>query len=817
MANPRIIRRTGGPSGFKLLPAVLITLFLLAGGSLIISTPDRVSGAPEGYVTFEDLLTLYPAQVIKSGDDYNVIGDLDLPATRPLFIGPGERILFDENVSLNLIGPPIFQGTSANMAYLGPMSGEKTWSGISLMEADPSAFPIFQNVTITGANMGIRSQASDVLIKDSIISNCSADGLDLKGPLGTGRTIRIEDTEISGNGFYGIHILKVEKAEISGLTVSECGTGIRAYKSNIESMDLKIENSKSLGLNLVDSEVWLDGLDMSTLNGSTNIQILTLNSTVRIFDGRISDGRTCISSLTGSTLYLDGVRIKDSFTDGIQTDNVELTIMNSEITGSGESGLHMERSNFKVSSTSLLNNGGGSGGFTFSSIYTDRSRGKVEGCTITGSGYSNVHALDSLITIGNTTLGATESEKLLLDGGSRIDLVDVLPPSNIAYMDQVSSVRYFITPRVTLLDYSSRSPIPGGQVDMKNIDNEWVASAYTGPDGSTDDMMLLVIESNSEGTFTHLPVSVIAQKDGYEVSSYEMVTPQIMMEIEMYPPNSPPSISLITPVNGTKYNGSMEISGNLVDDLGIFWVKLRFDGGLYSTHKEFDTIIGGSFTLTLPTANLSGGIHTLWVHAFDGSHISSPESRTILIIDPKTDDSDQDGIPDREEDRDGDGVLDDDETDPNDPDTDGDGLIDGIEVDLSDGNSTDPRNPDSDGDYLKDGFEDQNGNGRVDPTETDPLNKDTDGDGVNDKDDKFPLNPDLISDTEENEGAIWVLILSTLLIIILIAVVYLFIVKTRGGTGRPSQEEERTARRGPTPGGRKPIDRKERTRKGPRR
>jgi hypothetical protein len=328
-------------------------------------------------------------------------------------------------------------------------------------------------------------------------------------------------------------------------------------------------------------------------------------------------------------------------------------------------------------------------------------------------------------------------------------------------------------------------------------------------------MMLLVIESGSAGTFGHLPVSVITQKDGYEVSSYQMDSPQDTLEIEMYPPNSPPSISLITPVNGTKYNGSLEISGNLVDDLGIYWIRLRFDGGLYSTFKEFDTLTGGSFTLTIPTGNLSGGIHTLWVHAFDGSHISPPESRTILIIDPKSDDSDQDGIPDREEDKDGDGVLDDDETDPNDPDTDGDGLIDGIEVDMSDGNSTDPRNPDSDGDYLKDGFEDQNGNGRVDPTETDPLNKDTDGDGVNDKDDKFPLNPDLISDTDENEGAIWVLILSTLLVIILIAVIYLFIIKTRGGAAKPPQEEERIERRGPIPGGRKPVDRKERARRRP--
>ena len=119
-------------------------------------------------------------------------------------------------------------------------------------------------------------------------------------------------------------------------------------------------------------------------------------------------------------------------------------------------------------------------------------------------------------------------------------------------------------------------------------------------------------------------------------------------------------------------------------------------------------------------------------------------------------DSDSDGLPDSFEDKDGDGVVDDDETDPRDADTDGDGLCDGNKaVDgvctagedkdgdgVVDDDETDPKKPDTDGDGLCDGAnpvdgackggEDKNGNGNVDNGETDPKKPDTDGDGIPD-------------------------------------------------------------------------------------
>jgi hypothetical protein len=95
-----------------------------------------------------------------------------------------------------------------------------------------------------------------------------------------------------------------------------------------------------------------------------------------------------------------------------------------------------------------------------------------------------------------------------------------------------------------------------------------------------------------------------------------------------------------------------------------------------------------------------------------------------------------------ENDRDGDGLSDIEEsllgTDPNNPDSDGDGISDGDEV----RNGTDPTDPDSDGDGLTDGEEDY--------YNTDPNKKDTDGDGWDDKWEidhgTNPLVPDTDSD-----------------------------------------------------------------------
>lgn len=122
---------------------------------------------------------------------------------------------------------------------------------------------------------------------------------------------------------------------------------------------------------------------------------------------------------------------------------------------------------------------------------------------------------------------------------------------------------------------------------------------------------------------------------------------------------------------------------------------------------------------------------------------------------PNDVDSDDDGLSDGDEDRNHDGVIDADETDPRLFDTDGDGLSDGLErgvvepltssragvfgtdvnvfvPDANNATTTDPTKADTDGDGLSDGVEDRNFDGAVQPNESDPLDLDSDDDGLSD-------------------------------------------------------------------------------------
>ncbi len=789
-----------------------LTLMLLLSSMILISSPGT-DGAPEGYVTMDDLISQFPSAIVEVGDDHRIIANLQLPATKPLFLGPGDRVLFDEGIFLNMSGAPLFEGTLADPVYLGPYVEEEYWGGINLLEADISTPSIIKNITLEKAIIGIRSHNSDLHIYDSKIDNCSRNGLDIKGPIGNDNFINIERTNVINSTYYGIHLLKVEDARIASSTIMECGTGIRTYGSSLKIDGLEVLDSGNIGMNPVNSDIWAEQVSFVSISGSTSIQMLILNSTVQMFNSQISGARTGISIMTGSDVHLDGIRSDNIFTDGIQVREANLNMLNSEIDDSGESAFHLVDAIVTVSGTTMNNNGRGTGDFVFSTIYSEGSVAKFESCSFIGSGYAHVHSISSSITIGNSTLGAIFNEKLVLDEGSVLKLVNTIPPSDTSYLDDGSMLKYFLTITVDLIDYETSETVAGGQVDLRNVDGDWISSGYTGPDGETEPLLVLVLEKSSTVANSHLPITVIAQKDGYEVSTYDMEIHMQDISMKMYPPNDAPNIALIGPVNGTTATDNILIEGILTDDLGIFSLKIRFDEGQYRTFEDMQTDTGGHFDLTVPLGNLSGGLHTLWVHAFDHTHISPPDTRRIIVIDPRVNDSDEDGIPDIDEDVNGNGIVDEGETDPNNPDTDGDLIIDGIEIDESDGNSTDPLDPDSDGDYLTDGFEDQNQNGRVDDNETDPNDPDTDNDSVNDREDMYPLDPFRTRDITEDGDSTAVIILATIFIIALVVAVYLFIVKTKGSVrSAPVRHEDKTEPRHKSKEGR---DTQERKKSGP--
>ena len=104
------------------------------------------------------------------------------------------------------------------------------------------------------------------------------------------------------------------------------------------------------------------------------------------------------------------------------------------------------------------------------------------------------------------------------------------------------------------------------------------------------------------------------------------------------------------------------------------------------------------------------------------------EVDTVMSTNPNQADTDGDGLNDSYEAL----VL---LTDPTDADTDSDGIDDGVEVGGLYGNpaqASDPRNNNTDGDLLDDGDEDKNGNGLIDANETDPTRREDSGDFDND-------------------------------------------------------------------------------------
>ena len=104
------------------------------------------------------------------------------------------------------------------------------------------------------------------------------------------------------------------------------------------------------------------------------------------------------------------------------------------------------------------------------------------------------------------------------------------------------------------------------------------------------------------------------------------------------------------------------------------------------------------------------------------------ETDGITSTNPLDSDTDNDGLNDSHEAL---TLL----TDPTNVDTDGDGINDGVEINGQYGSppqASDPRNNNTDGDAFDDGDEDKNGNGVIDSNETDPTRREDSGDFDND-------------------------------------------------------------------------------------
>ncbi|MFO8051058.1 MAG: right-handed parallel beta-helix repeat-containing protein [Thermoplasmatota archaeon] len=769
-------------SPMSILVPLVCLIFLI---SLVQVENTSVRGeTPSGYIDLDDLVDQFPSKVLKEENEYHILADISLPSTEPLFIGAGETVLFDEGVNLNLSAPPLFQGSAGNEIFLGPLAENGYWEGIFLLERDPSSYTVMKNVTFHQANKAIWSDKGDMLLQDVRITNCSRSAIEVRGPLGTGNDLVFRDINISNALYYGIHVMKVERTVIIGGVLGSCGTSIRSVGSAIDIQGTSIQESNSYGIFLKDSRLSASDMGLGSTMGSNTNQIFSMNSSSTVEDTDIYGSNIAVNVYSGSNMTISSSTIRDCFVDGIKVEGSGLVAEDVTIERCERNGIESYDSELDLSEVRMYNNGAEDGGLAYSSIYSSGSTFEISGTTITGSGYSHIECFSSDLVLSDCTLGSSGSFELTLDKGSNMDLIDVLPPSSLEIKDNRSRLEYLKTFQATVRNYSSGEVIEGATVDVQDIDGEWILSSTTGPDGRTDEVLIPISRKTMVGTFSYLPMSAVVQKTGFEVTTVSIESPISELTVDLYPPNSPPILSLIEPSNGTTVEDELLLEGTIQDDLDVHMLKYRFDSSAYHTLSELEVQEGGSFSTLINISSLSAEKHTLYVYAFDGAHMSKAALRTIYVTSSASKDSDGDGLTDLEEMDLG--------TDPNDPDTDGDGLMDGLELDDSDGNTTDPLDPDTDSDFLMDGEEDLNRNGRVDEGETDPNNPDTDGDGVIDSEDLYPLDSDRIDDVEKDEGSMLVLAMAVIFLLLLIIMIYLFFIKSRGGKAK-----EYDRRRGP--------------------
>jgi hypothetical protein len=177
--------------------------------------------------------------------------------------------------------------------------------------------------------------------------------------------------------------------------------------------------------------------------------------------------------------------------------------------------------------------------------------------------------------------------------------------------------------------------------------------------------------------------------------------------------------------------------------------ELRIAGLIARGKVGDDPVFGRTGPLQLvPSGMTDAGIiavrpcHEIGLDCTDTDNDCIPDSvETRMRLNPQSPDSDNDGIPDGEEDTDGDSFTNCTEslqgTDPGSADSDRDGVSDRDEI-LRYG--TDPVNPDTDFDGLSDGPE-------LFVHGTDPFNPDTDGDGWDDNGEILEGTRPLVADS----------------------------------------------------------------------
>jgi hypothetical protein len=762
------------------------------------------AGVPEGYVTFADLAKAYPDRISLEGDAYIITADLDVPAAHPLYVGPGVIALFDPGVSLGLRGAPILAGSVSGPIVFGPSDGA-AWDGITATGTGTSDILSVSNISISGASVGLRAIGAKLISSDVRVMDCTSTGVEIRQSM-KDAPASLTRLTVDGCRFYGLSIWESPSVSLDDARIADSGTGIRAYMSTVIATDVRISNSTGNGIQLVDSSLFGEHLTLLTDRSAaftTSSQISATNSTIEIAEGRIGFANRGVQSIKGSVVTLVRSDIGPLNQQGIFLESGSFAMSFGSVHDCAEGAVYSYGSSLSIDAVEFDRNGAGHSGTKASTVLSVNSTGLIEGSNFRSRQKADIECFGSIMTISNSSV-LPGARSFILGDSSTITVGNSPPPSGIEYLDPFSRTRYLSYVKVEVIEHPGGAPHVGAVVDLRDRTGSTIASTSTGLDGVTPLIGYIVYTNNSLETRSRLPITIFASAPGRIVSSLVMTYPTSDVELVLYPPNDPPGLWIGSPSEGTLAGSSVEVSGKTWDDIGVEAISVRIDtSGPFLTPIEPDP--SGAFTVQVPLQDIGSGRHRMELRAYDGAQFSGPSVVNITIMNPITTDSDSDGLTDRTEDRNGNGTVDPGETDPQDPDSDDDGLIDGIE-DINgngrlDTNETDPLDPDSDSDYLLDGIEDSNWNGRVDANETDPLDMDTDHDGIDDRDDRRPLEPGDVPSAERTATDTTLLVLSTIVFLLALTVVYLLYIRI--GSGPRGVVRHHDHRRGRMEGGEK--------------
>jgi parallel beta-helix repeat protein len=104
-------------------------------------------------------------------------------------------------------------------------------------------------------------------------------------------------------------------------------------------------------------------------------------------------------------------------------------------------------------------------------------------------------------------------------------------------------------------------------------------------------------------------------------------------EVQVIPPNQPPTVTITSHSAGANVSGTVTISGNAFDSDGIVQtVEIRIDGG------SWNPVIGiESWSYNWHTNDVDNGEHTIYIRSYDGINYSSITSITITVNNPSDD------------------------------------------------------------------------------------------------------------------------------------------------------------------------------------